>query len=305
MTWRLNHRYLFLLATVLVAGVGSAAYWFYTQPPKPRTLDTMPVVRYLKTPVHAGTAETLFEIDSRGTQKGFFRTEAGLVVVVRYGDTEYRQTFASCKQPEVGIRGVLLEMVTKLQPLEIANCGDDEDEFWLLSVPGKVFVNRMKNDLASEEIVSIETPKNIRAMPYEPLPEPRTLDAKPVESRLKVPLPSGRAEAYFEMVLTGDQMAMPSTEVGLSVVVRYADHEYRQLFASCRHPASGSALGGATERILDVAICNNEYWLISEPGWVSVQRRDQSQTGTEILRFEIPNKIRAVIADRKHRSVAM
>lgn len=298
MTLKIKKHYIILMVAILISFVGISAYLFYKTSAKPRTLSATPVMRHLGTSIPTGTAEAFFEIDTSETQKWWLSsTEAGLIVVVRYGDTEYRQTFASCAKPEVGIMGVLLDAVTKLQPLEIATC--DEKEFWLLSEPGKVSVNHMSSGSDGQEVLWIETPKNIRAMPYERPPEPRALDVKPVKHRLKTPLPAGRAEALFEMVLTGDQMSMTSTEVGLSIIVRHGDMEYRQIFASCRRPSSGSALGGGTERILEVAICNGEFWLISEPGLVSVHRMDKKTDGEEMLRFEIPDKLRAVSGERK------
>jgi hypothetical protein len=77
-------------------------------------------------------------------------------------------------------------------------------------------------------------------------------------------------------------------------VVRVEGDEYRQTIASCRNPGLGSALGGGTERELEVALCNGEYWLVSEPGTVFVVRMDKKPDGEQVTRFDLPGSVRAV-----------
>lgn len=122
----------------------------------------------------------------------------------------------------------------------------------------------------------------------------RTLDAEPVKIRLMTPLPPGRAEAFFKLDTGGDQMTQRPKEAGLMVVVRVESDEYRQTIASCQDPGLGSALGGGTERELEVAICDGEYWLVSEPGIVSVVRMDKKPDGEQVTRFDLPGSVRAV-----------
>ncbi len=123
---------------------------------------------------------------------------------------------------------------------------------------------------------------------------PRTLDAQPTQSRLQSPLPPGRAEALFRLDTGGDQMTETAREAGLVVVVRVGADEYRQTIASCADPGLGSALGGGTERELEVAICNGEFYLVSEPGLVSVVPVKDGVEGKAIARFELPAGVRAV-----------
>jgi len=122
----------------------------------------------------------------------------------------------------------------------------------------------------------------------------RPLDAKPVKTRLQTPIPPGQAEAFFELNTGSDQMGQLPKEAGLMVIVRVGIDEYRQTIASCPDPGLGSALGGGTERELEIAICDGEYWLISEPGRVSVMRMDKKPGGEQITRFDLPDNLRAV-----------
>lgn len=125
---------------------------------------------------------------------------------------------------------------------------------------------------------------------------PRALDTRPTKTKLATPLPAGRAEAKFALNTGGDQMAQRPKEAGLMVVVRVDGKEYRQTIASCRDPGLGSALGGETERELQVATCRGEYWLISEVGHVSVMRVDRKPEGEEVARIPLPAGVRAVAA---------
>ena len=91
-------------------------------------------------------------------------------------------------------------------------------------------------------------------------------------------------------------MTETSRQAGLVVVVRVGEDEYRQTIATCPDPGLGSALGGGTERELEVAICNGEYVLVSEPGLVAVVPVQDGVEGDAIARFELPNSVRAVSA---------
>lgn len=124
--------------------------------------------------------------------------------------------------------------------------------------------------------------------------ERRTLNAAPVKVLLKTPLPPGRAEAFFTLDTGADQMTQSRKEAGLVVVVRSENNEYRQTIASCQNPSLGSALGGGTERELEVAICDGEYWLVSEPGVVSVLRMDKKPSGTQVFRITLSGRTLAV-----------
>jgi hypothetical protein len=110
----------------------------------------------------------------------------------------------------------------------------------------------------------------------QPAAAPRKIDSAPRVSALKDPLPDHRAEAFFSVNTGGDQMTLSRKQAGLELVVRYQAKELRQTIASCEEPSTGSALGGGTERELEVALCGGEYWLIAEPGQVLVERKDST-----------------------------
>ena len=129
-----------------------------------------------------------------------------------------------------------------------------------------------------------------------PAAQPRVLDAQPAKTKLQSPLPEGKAEALFRLDTGGDQMTETSREAGLVVVVRVGGDEYRQTIASCPDPALGSALGGGTERELEIAICNGEYVLVSEPGLVSVVLIENGAEAKAVARFELPKGVHAVSA---------
>ncbi len=80
----------------------------------------------------------------------------------------------------------------------------------------------------------------------------------------------------------------------LRVLVRYESKTLSQTLASCAEPSMGSALGGGTERELDVAFCEGEFWLIAEPGAVWVE--DRSTTPARVAaKFQLPwPEVRAV-----------
>jgi hypothetical protein len=104
----------------------------------------------------------------------------------------------------------------------------------------------------------------------------RPLDQAPRETTLRTPLPDRQAVAFFAVDTGGDQLSTSRKEAGLEVVVRFRSRELRQTIASCADPSTGSALGGGTERELEVALCGGEYWLIAEPGRVVVERKDST-----------------------------
>ena len=85
--------------------------------------------------------------------------------------------------------------------------------------------------------------------------------------------------AYFQANTGGDSMLARRTHGGYVLELHVIDGEHTiKPLAQCDRIAGGSALGGGTERELDVALCEGdtagqgEYWLISEPGEVSVRR---------------------------------
>jgi hypothetical protein len=122
----------------------------------------------------------------------------------------------------------------------------------------------------------------------------RALDPQPSPRPLATPLPAGRVEALFVLETGGDQMRRGRVEAGLAFVVRYGSQEFWQTIASCREPARGSVLGGGTERELEIARCGGEYWLLSEPGVVTVRRGDPME-GAVVTRLILPEpSMRAV-----------
>jgi hypothetical protein len=122
----------------------------------------------------------------------------------------------------------------------------------------------------------------------------RSIDKVPEKIQLKNPLPPGIVEAFFTLNTGSDQMLQQPKEAGLVVVVRLDVTEYRQTISSCTDPGLGSALGGGTERELEVAICNGEYWLVTEPGTLSVIRMDKKPEGESIFHLKLPKGVTAV-----------
>ena len=118
--------------------------------------------------------------------------------------------------------------------------------------------------------------------------------------RLQQTLPPDRAEAFFALNTGGDQLTTRSKEAGLVVVVRFGDREIRQTIATCSDPALGSALGGGGERELEVAMCNGEYRLISEPGVVQALRVDAQGANEVVASVRLPAAgLRAVKPDSR------
>jgi hypothetical protein len=132
---------------------------------------------------------------------------------------------------------------------------------------------------------------------------PRRLDATSRVRKLDPPLPAGRAEAFFEADTGGDQMGGPRMEAGLVLVVRFGDKELRRTFASCADIGLGSALGGGTDALLEVAECGQEYCLMPEKGAVVVRRaRDPAPEAPPVVRIELPNgDMRAVAPSPERR----
>jgi hypothetical protein len=93
------------------------------------------------------------------------------------------------------------------------------------------------------------------------------------EAELAKRVPSGKAEAYFALDSGADQMTTNRKEARLIVIVRFGSTELRHIIASCGHPSLGSALGGVSDTVLEVAYCNGEYRLLSEAGKVLVQQQ--------------------------------
>jgi hypothetical protein len=109
---------------------------------------------------------------------------------------------------------------------------------------------------------------------------PRRVDLRPSLDRLEPPLPPGKVEASFWLNTGGDQMRCRPVQTGLGVIVRVADRQYRQQFASCDHAGHGSAL--ATPGAVDAAECDGRiYHLELVDGAVAVRHRQE-----EIVRIE-------------------
>lgn len=117
---------------------------------------------------------------------------------------------------------------------------------------------------------------------------PRVLDAAPMARTLVPALPQGRVEAGFQMATGQDQMTTKGKEAGLVVVVRQGAQELRQTIASCRHPAMGSALGGGTDEVLAIAICNDEFWLMPKSGAIEVHAIEAGLSKGIVARFSLP-----------------
>ena len=125
----------------------------------------------------------------------------------------------------------------------------------------------------------------------EPPALPRALDVTPRVTRLDPALPPGRAEAYFTADTGMDQMGGPRMEAGLVLVVRFGDQELRRTFASCADLGLGSALGGSTDTVLEVAACGQEYWLMPERGSVVVRRvRAGAPEEPPVVRIDLPSR---------------
>jgi hypothetical protein len=278
-------------------GVRAAPLQYEKSAKTPRPLDAKPIKTRLKTPLPPGRAEASFKFNTGGDQMTLSPSipEAGLMVVVRVESDLYEQTIASCADPSAG---TALGGGTERE-LNVAICNG---EYWLITEPGSVAVMRMDRKSDGELITRFDLPAGVRAIYPENhinMKTPRPLDAKPIKTHLEKPLPPGRAEAFFKLDTSGDQMTLTSFEAGLIVVVRVGADQYQQTIASCPEPSLGSALGGGTERELEIAFCNGEFWLIAELGSVAVMRMDRKSGGELIARFDLPAGVKAVSADNK------
>jgi hypothetical protein len=130
-------------------------------------------------------------------------------------------------------------------------------------------------------------PSGTPAREPEPGREPPTVS-------VSAPLPDRAAQAWFVIDTGGDQMVLERKRPRLSVVVRYRSQTLQRTLASCSEPSMGSALGGGTERELDVAFCEGEFWLIAEPGAVFVENRSTTPARV-VAKFQLPwPEVRAV-----------
>lgn len=85
----------------------------------------------------------------------------------------------------------------------------------------------------------------------------------------------------------------PLPKTTLVAVVRIGGKEHTRKIATCKDFGLGSALGGGTERWLEAAVCGDYFWLISEPGRVSVVRK--TKTGeVPVTHIDLPAGVRAV-----------
>ena len=255
--------------------------------------STAPVKLLREKSLPQGRVEAFFKIDTGGDHMMQRPKEAGMVLVVRMGDSEYRQTIASCRNParstEFGGRNA--------RELEVAMCNG---EYWLVTEPGLLQVI-LKDTQPEQTITTFKLPDNVIAVfPTETEYVKRTIETAPVKHSLKTPLPQGLVEAFFELNTDGDQMSERPKEAGLVVVVRIGDTEYRQTIASCKVPGLGAEYGGGTTRELEVAMCNGDYWLVTEPGSVQVIRKN-THPEQSITQFKLPGNVRAVTpANRWH-----
>jgi hypothetical protein len=118
----------------------------------------------------------------------------------------------------------------------------------------------------------------------------RPLDATPRRSVLDTGLPPGIAEASFQLD-TGSDQGSATKQAGLEVVVRFARVELRQTVASCDEPALGSALGGGSNGLLEVALCGAEFWLTTGDGKVIAKRHAEQGSDLEVANIPLPNGI--------------
>lgn len=118
--------------------------------------------------------------------------------------------------------------------------------------------------------------------------EPATEDHPAAESRLQSSLPEGRAEAFFELETSGDQMAQPTKPARLVMVLRHGNTEQRVEISTCKEAALGSALGGGTETVLEVAGCGDFFSLETGAGFVDVRRLTSGEDRERVVRRPLP-----------------
>lgn len=121
-----------------------------------RSLDASPTRVRLLQPLPASEAEAFFRLETGADQMTQTRKEAGLMVVVRHGDNEYRQVISSCPDPGLGSA---LGGGTETE-LEVAIC---DGEYWLISHPGFVTVLRVEKTSGAQEIARFSLPPGVRA----------------------------------------------------------------------------------------------------------------------------------------------
>lgn len=114
------------------------------------------------------------------------------------------------------------------------------------------------------------------------------------------------ATAYFHFDTGGDALlATPARTHALRVRIEYGDVRIEKTVAECTKMSGGNALGGGTVRELEVALCegdqNNagQYWLISEPGEISVRKGALSGRQTTVAIHKLPTaNLRATSKER-------
>lgn len=117
---------------------------------------------------------------------------------------------------------------------------------------------------------------------------PRPVDTAPRATKTSPALSKERAEAFFSLDSGADRSDTSSRQAGLLVVVRFGAEKLEQVVATCRDPALGSALGGGSGEVLEVALCNGEFWLVSKPGEVLVNRIEDGGTQSVVTRIQLP-----------------
>jgi hypothetical protein len=126
------------------------------------------------------------------------------------------------------------------------------------------------------------------------------LDSAPRRSPVSPALPAGIAQAFFALDTGRDQLAS-AKEAGLELVVRFGATELRQTIASCADPGLGSALGGGTTEVLEVAICGAEIWLQTRDSRVFASRVDGPGRETLLATIALPPEVaRAVSPSDRH-----
>ncbi|MBI3562749.1 MAG: hypothetical protein HY080_13640 [Gammaproteobacteria bacterium] len=107
---------------------------------EPKKLDIAPIESVLTESLPPGQALAYFEFDTGGDQMSLQRMEVGLVIVVRYGNKELRQTIASCK--DFGAGNAVFEGTER--ELDKIICGTSF--YWLISENNKVLVRRVQQN---------------------------------------------------------------------------------------------------------------------------------------------------------------
>ncbi|HHH31211.1 MAG TPA: hypothetical protein ENK57_23080 [Polyangiaceae bacterium] len=108
--------------------------------PEPRPVDDTLRSSRRVPPLPEGRVEASFQLDTGGDQMSCRSVEAGIGVVVRVGDQEYRQGLASCAQAGAG------DAIASPGALESASC--DERFFDLIRKPDAIVVREGGTTLA-------------------------------------------------------------------------------------------------------------------------------------------------------------